>query len=162
MQRQPAFYGPIFALFGQILCFTRNYSTWYMLHLVFSTGLFNKKFTDLQEVRRAAYLTCPPFSSHRLCTLDTSVILHTGITKKASKSLPAVKQTNANSSFWDIQFVKIFWGFSPHHWLKQHEGWSMLLCQSFLQISLCILHDENTNLLSIKYLDIPLLLYQIT
>lgn len=92
MQRQPAFYGPIFALFGQILCFTRNYSTWYMLHLVFSTGLFNKKFTDLQEVRRAAYLTCPPFSSHRLCTLDTSVILHTGITKKASKSLPAVKR----------------------------------------------------------------------
>ena len=47
----------------------------------------------------SAYLTCPPFNSHSLCTLDTSVVLHTGITKKASKSLPTVKQTNANSLF---------------------------------------------------------------
>lgn len=34
----------------------------------------------------SAYLTHPPFSSHGLCTLDTSAILHTGITKRLQSS----------------------------------------------------------------------------
>lgn len=61
--------------------------------------LQKKKSLISKRPEVSAYLTCPPFNSHSLCTLDTSVILHTGITKKASKSLPTVKQTNANSLF---------------------------------------------------------------
>lgn len=107
MQRQPVFRDP------SLHCLYRFYvllgiiepSTCFIQYSQLESPTVRKKIYKKKKSliskrpEVSAYLTCPPFNSHSLCTLDTSVILHTGITKKASKSLPTVKQTNANSLF---------------------------------------------------------------